>query len=61
MRKRLKINLYMPWPVDDSIRAVDACKPEVGKSPLAASYTIQRLAGGCVVYWLGRGQPERMA
>lgn len=55
MRKRLKIDLYMPrylmvhpWHRDENMSGL--AKPEN-----AIRFTARRLAGGCIVYWLGRG------
>jgi hypothetical protein len=61
MKKRLKIDLYMPRPLADSPGVIEASKPETRMPSEITCCTVQRLAGGCVVYWLGRREPERTA
>ena len=56
MRKRLKVDLYMPRTLPDHTRSAETSKPQAGKPFRAGRYTHQRLVGGCVVYWLGRGE-----
>ncbi len=56
MRKRLKIDLYMPRTLPDDARSAEVSKTQAGKPFGAGRYTGQRLVGGCVVYWLGRGE-----
>jgi hypothetical protein len=61
MRKRLKIDLYMPRPSTDGLRAIEPAEPEIEKQSEPTRYTVERVVGGCVVYWLGRREPGRSA
>jgi hypothetical protein len=55
MRKRLKIDLYMPHlPLAVATKVAGSSTSKTARPSEPARYTAQRLAGGCVVYWLGR-------
>jgi hypothetical protein len=61
MRKRLKIDLYMPRLSADGLRIVGPSESDAEKQLKPTRYTIERLVGGCVVYWLSRREPGRPA
>jgi hypothetical protein len=52
------VDRYLPRSLIESLRT-PMPKAQVQKEP--TRYTVQRLAGGCVVYWLGGREPGRPA
>lgn len=52
MRKRLKADLYLPRPPVGALRFIEPTETPEYRD--LRRYVVERLPGGCVVYWLGR-------